>query len=249
MSQLKDKTALITGGNSGIGFATAKLFIEEGAEVVITGRNQETLDKAAKELGAKVLAVKSDVSNLSELDSLFSTIKEKFGILDVLFANAGIAKIAPLEEVTESHFDQHFNINVKGLFFTVQKALPMLSDGASVILNASIVKDKGFAGMSVYTATKAAVRSFARTWTSELAPRGIRVNSISPGPIETPIYERMDMPKDQMDEFAGSIAEQVPLGRFGKPEDIAQAALYLASDASRYAAAIDLVVDGGLSHV
>ncbi len=249
MSRLSGKIALITGGNSGIGLASAIAFQKEGAEVIITGRNQERLDEAVKQLNGNALSVQGDVSNLADLDRLFEEVKEKHGRIDILFANAGLAKVAPLGEVDEEHFDLHMDVNVKGLFFTVQKALPLLSDGASVILNASIVKDKGFNGLSVYSATKGAVRSFARTWTSELKDRQIRVNSISPGPIETPIYEKMDIPEEAVQEFAASILSQVPMGRFGKSEDIAHAVVYLASDESRYTTGIDFVVDGGLSQV
>lgn len=249
MSRLSGKIALITGGNSGIGLAAAIAFQKEGAKVIITGRNQERLDEALNQLGGDALSIQGDVSNLDDLDRLFETVKEKYGQIDVLFANAGLAKVAPIGDVNEEHFDLHMNVNVKGLFFTVQKALPLLSDGASVILNASIVKDKGFAGLSVYTATKAAVRSFARTWTSELKDRQIRVNSLSPGPIETPLYEKMGIPEEAVQEFASSVGSQVPMGHFGKSEDIALAAVYLASDESSYTTGIDLVVDGGLSQV
>jgi len=249
MGRLKGKVALVTGGNSGIGLATAKAFHREGAKVIITGRNPETLNTAAAEIGDDVVALRGDVSDLRHLDEVFDTIKEKHGKLDVIFANAGVAVPTPVGDVTEENFDNQFNINVKGLYFTVSKSLPVLSDGASVILNASIVKDKGFGGFSVYSATKGAVRSFARTLTSELRDRRIRVNSVSPGPIETPIYDRMGLPKEAQEEFGQSVSSQVPLGGFGKPEDIAEAVVYLASDESKYTAGIDLPVDGGLSQV
>ncbi len=249
MGRLSGKIALVTGGNSGIGLATAKAFTREGAKVVITGRNQETLNAAAEEIGGDVLAIRGDVSDLGHLEDVFGKIRERFGKLDVIFANAGVAVPTPVSDVTEEHFDTHFDINVKGLYFTVSKSLPILADGASVILNASIVKDKGFGGFSVYSATKGAVRSFARTLTSELRDRKIRVNSVSPGPIETPIYDRMGLPKEAQEEFGASVSSQVPLGGFGKPEDIAEAVVYLASDESKYTAGIDLPVDGGLSQV
>ena len=249
MGRLSEKVALITGGNSGIGLATAKAFSREGAKVVITGRNQETLDQARKEIGGDVLAIQGDVSDLNHLDDVYGQIKEKYGKLDVVFANAGVGIPTPTPDVTEQHFDMHFNINVKGLFFTVQKALPILTDGASIILNASIVKDKGFAGFSVYSATKGAVRTLVRSWASEFKERQIRVNTVSPGPIETPIYDRMGLPQEAQEEFGQTVAQQVPLGRFGEPNDIAESVVYLASSDAKYTNGIDLVVDGGLSQV
>ena len=249
MARLNEKVALITGGNSGIGLATAKTFASEGAKVIITGRNQETLDKAVEEIGNDTLAIQGDVSNIAHLEDVANKIKEKYGKLDVLFANAGIAEPTPITDITEEHFDKHFNINVKGLVFTVQKSLPILSEGASIIFNASIVKDKGFDGFSIYSATKGAVRTLARTLASELKGKGIRVNSISPGPIETPIYDRMGLPQEAQEEFGQNVASQVPLGHFGQPEDIAEAAVYLASDEAKYTNGIDLPVDGGLAQV
>ena len=249
MSRLSGKIALVTGGNSGIGLATAKAFANEGAHVVITGRNQETLDQAAADIGGDVLAIQGDVSDLSHLDDVVAQIKEKHGRLDVIFANAGVGIPTPLAEVTEEHFDMHFNINVKGLLFTIQKSLSLLSEGASIILNASIVKDKGFPGFSVYSATKGAVRTLARALTAELKDQGIRVNTISPGPIATPIFDRMGLPKEAQDEFGQNVVSMVPAGRFGEPNEIAQAAVYLASDESKYTAGIDLPVDGGLAQV
>lgn len=249
MERVSNKIALITGGNSGIGFASAKALVENGAQVVITGRDQSKLNDAKAELGEKCLAIRSDVANLEDIDNLFLEIKNKFGYLDILFANAGVADVLGLSEATESHFDRLIDVNVKGLFFTVQKSLPLLRDGASIILNASIAKDKGFEGMSVYSATKAAVRSFTRTWTSELKDRSIRVNSISPGPIETPIYDRMGLPEEAKTDFASSIASLVPMGRFGRAEDIGNAVVFLGSDDSIYITGTDLVIDGGLSQV
>lgn len=249
MGRLSEKIALITGGNSGIGLATAKAFSREGAKVIITGRNQETLDKAAAEIGGDTIAIRGDVSDLGHLDNVADQVKEKYGRIDILFANAGVAMPTPFADVTEEQFDMHFDINVKGLFFTVQKALPLLTDGASVILNASIVKDKGFEGFSAYSATKGAVRTLARVWTAELKERKIRVNSISPGAIETPIYDRMGLPQEAQEEFGQNVAAQVPLGGFGEAGDIAEAVVYLASDEAKYTTGIDLVVDGGMSQV
>lgn len=246
MNKLASKIAVITGGNSGIGLATAKLFAAEGAQVVITGRRAAEVEKAAKEIGHNAIGVLSDVSKPADLDKLYAEVKAKFGRIDVLFANAGIAELGPMGSITEEHFDKHFNINVKGLLFTVQKALPLFTDGGSIILNSSVVNTKGMGGFTVYAATKAAVRSFARTWTAELKDRKIRVNVVSPGPIETPIYEKMGLPEKQVQEFGAAVAGMVPMGRFGKPEEIAKAALFLASSDSSYVAGVDLYVDGGM---
>ena len=249
MAKLTGKIALVTGGNSGMGLATAKLFAAEGAKVVITGRRQDALDEAAKNVGPSVLAVQGDVSKMADLDRLFATIKSKLGHLDILFANAGLGGVAPLGQVTEEQFDREFAINVKGLFFTVQKALPLLRDGSSIILNASIAAHMGMEGFSVYSATKAAVRSFARTWTSDLKGRKIRVNSLSPGPIETPIFGKMGLSEEQAQGFKQALPGMVPLGRMGSDEEIARTVLFLASDDSSYITGIDLVVDGGMSQV
>jgi NAD(P)-dependent dehydrogenase (short-subunit alcohol dehydrogenase family) len=246
MGKLSGKIAIVTGGNSGIGLAAAKLFAAEGAQVVITGRRKPDLDAARAEIGHGALAIQGDVSKLDDLDRLYAEVKQKFGRVDVLFANAGLVEIAPLDAVTETHFDKQFDVNVKGLLFTVQKALPLISDGAAIIINASVVNMKGMAGFGVYSATKAAVRSFARTWTTELKDRKIRVNVISPGPIETPIFGKMGLSESQIDAFGASISEQVPLGRFGKPEEIAKAALFLASEDSSYIAGAEIFVDGGM---
>lgn len=248
--KLAGKVALITGGNSGIGFATAKRFAEEGAQVFITGRRQPELDAAVKQIEGNVTAVQGDVSNLADLDRLYDNIKQKAGRVDILFANAGGGEFAPLGSITEEHFDKAFNINVKGLLFTVQKALPLLPDGSSIILNASIVSIKGLENFSVYSATKAAVRSFARTWTVDLKQRKIRVNAISPGPIETPIVDGLatDLKVDPAQLKAGLIAG-VPLGRMGTPDEIAKAAVFLASDDSSYVTGIELFVDGGMAQI
>src|ERR1700683_3717411 len=200
--KLTGKKALITGGNSGIGLATAKLFHQEGAKVAITGRDQKTLDEAVKIIGEGTLAVKADVSKLADIDKFYAQVSAKFGKIDALFANAGIAKFAPASDSTEQLYDETFDINVKGLYFTLQKALPLLNDNAGIVLNASVVGTKGYAGASVYSATKAAVRSLARTFAAELVDRGIRVNVVSPGPIETPILGKAGMPQAAQDEFA-----------------------------------------------
>lgn len=249
MGKLDGKIAVITGGNSGIGLATAKEFVNEGAKVVITGRNQATIDDALQSLGDNVIGLKSDVSSLSDLDNLYDIVKKKYGHIDILFANAGIAFGNMLGETDEKSVDSHLNINVKGVFFTVQKALPLLIDGSSIILNASIVKDKGFPNFSIYSATKAAVRSFAKSWATDLKEKKIRVNSISPGPIETPIYARMGLKEEELKAMGEQFASQVPLGRFGKPEEIAKTALFLASSDSSYINGLDIAVDGGLAQV
>ena len=249
MAKLAGKVALVTGGNSGMGLVTAKLFAAEGAKVVITGRRRKDLDDAAKSIGPSALAVQGDVSNLADLDRLYAVIREKFGRLDVLFANAGIGELAPFGEVSEDQFDRQFDINVRGLFFTVQKALPLLSDGASIVLNSSIAGYTGMEGLSVYSATKAAVRSFARTWTNDLKARKIRVNSLSPGPIETPIFGKMGLSPEQAAGFKQTLPTMVPLGRIGSSEEIATTALFLASSDSSFITGIDLTVDGGMAQV
>lgn len=246
MGRLDGKIALVTGGNGGIGLATAKRFAAEGATVVVTGRRQAELDAAVVEIGHGATGVRGDVSDLGDLDRLFAEIQSRHGRLDVLFANAGAAITAPLGEVTEEDYDSQFDVNTKGLFFTVQKALPLMAGGGSIVLNASIVATKGFGGMSVYSATKAAVRSFARTWTSDLRGMGIRVNVVSPGPVSTPGASALAGGEEA---FASSMGPMVPLGRVGRPEEIADAVLYLASDESRFVAGIDLVVDGGVAQV
>jgi NAD(P)-dependent dehydrogenase (short-subunit alcohol dehydrogenase family) len=246
MGKLTGKIALVTGGSEGIGFATAQEFIKEGAFVFITGRRQAQLDEAVKALGDQAVAIQADAAKLEDLDRLYAEIKQKKGKLDVLFANAGIFSGIKLGEITEEHYDSIFGINVKGLLFTVQKALPLMSKGGSIILNGSVVALKGFANLSVYSATKAAVRSFARTWTSDLKELGIRVNVVSPGPIHTPgAMTMVGGSQEAMDNF-GSI---VPIGRIGQPLDIAKAALFLASDESSFVAGADLLVDGGITAV
>ncbi|MGV0106410.1 Oxidoreductase [Nostoc sp. DSM 114160] len=249
MKKLEGKIALVTGGNSGIGLATAKQFVAEGAYVYITGRRQAELDAAVEAIGKNVTAVQSDVSNLADLDRLFATIKLELGHLDIIFANAGGGEIAPLGAIAEEHFDKTFNVNVKGLLFTVQKALPLLPEGASIILNASITSIKGTPAFSVYSASKAAVRSFARNWILDLRERKIRVNAISPGVVPTPGYDRLGLNDQQLQEFVDSQAVTIPLGRVGTPDEIAKAVVFLASDDSSFVNGIELFVDGGMAQI
>jgi NAD(P)-dependent dehydrogenase (short-subunit alcohol dehydrogenase family) len=246
--KLEGKVAVVTGGNSGIGLATARQFAAEGAHVYITGRRQAELDEAVRHIGKNVTGVRGDVSNLADLDRLFATVKQQ-GHLDVLFANAGVAVPAPLGQISEEHFDKTFHINVKGLLFTVQKALPLFTDGGSIILNGSVAASRGTQASSVYSATKAAVRSFARCWTTDLKQRKIRVNVISPGPIETPIFNKAGLTREQIDEFKMSQVAAVPMGRMGTPDEVAKAAVFLASDDSSYVTGIELFVDGGAAQV
>ena len=249
MGKLDGKVAVITGGNSGIGLATAQRFVAEGAYVFITGRRQNELDAAVKLIGRNVTAVQGDVSNLADLDRLYAIVKDQKGRIDVLFANAGGGEFAPLGSITEEHFDKTFRINVKGLLFTVQKALPLFQDGGSIILNASIVSSKGMAAFSVYSATKAAVRSFARTWTVDLKDRKIRVNTLSPGPIDTPGADGLASTEEQRKELKANLAAGVPLGRMGRPDEIATAAVFLASEDSSFVTGIELFVDGGMAQI
>lgn len=246
MSQtLTDKTALVTGGSSGIGLATAKRFIAEGAYVFITGRREAELQTAAQQLGKDARAVRSNVADLADLDRLFSVIREEKGRLDILFANAGGGSFAPLGQITEDHFDKIFNTNVRGLLFSVQKALPLMPAGSSIILNASITSIKGTPAFSVYSATKAAVRSFARSWAVDLKDRKIRVNAISPGVVPTPGYELAGITQD----FVDSSVATIPLGRVGTADEIAKAVVFLASDASSFVNGIELFVDGGMAQI
>src|SRR6266480_3001144 len=247
--KLEGKVALITGGNSGIGLATAKQFVNEGAYVFITGRREAELAAAKKQIGKNVIAIQGDVSNLDDLDSLFAQIKKERGKIDIVFANAGVARYAPIGTITEDFFDSIFDINVKGVLFTVQKALPLLRDGGSIILNASIVASKGLSSNSVYSATKAAVRSFARTWTTDLKDRRIRVNAISPGFIDTPGLNDLLASAQTGQLRLKMISNSVPLGRFGTPEEIARAVVFLASDDSSYITGTELFVDGGFAQV
>jgi NAD(P)-dependent dehydrogenase (short-subunit alcohol dehydrogenase family) len=249
MGKLEGRIALITGGSSGIGLATAKQFVNEGAYVFITGRRDQELAAAVKEIGRNVTGTQGDVSRLDDLDRLFAQIKREKGKLDIVFANAGVAKYAPLGKITEEFYDSIFDINVKGLLFTVQKALPLLPDGASIILNSSIVGSKGLSTNSVYSATKAAVRSFARTWTTDLKERRIRVNAISPGSIDTPGLSELLASSETGQQRSKMISTVIPLGRLGTPSEIAKAVVFLASDDSSYVTGAELFVDGGFAQV
>jgi NAD(P)-dependent dehydrogenase (short-subunit alcohol dehydrogenase family) len=232
-----------------MGLATAERFVDEGAYVFITGRRQAELDAAVEKIGRNVTAVQGDVSNLADLDRLYATVKEKKGRIDVLFANAGRGDLAPLGSITEEQFDMTFDVNVKGLLFTVQKALPLFQDGGSIILNASIASIKGVGNFSVYCASKAAVRSFARSWTVDLKQRKIRVNTLSPGPIDTPILDGLGTTREERDQIVASFVAQVPMGRMGTSDEIAKVALFLASDDSSFVTGIELFVDGGMAQI
>jgi NAD(P)-dependent dehydrogenase (short-subunit alcohol dehydrogenase family) len=247
--KLEGKIALITGGNSGIGLATARQFVNEGAFVFITGRRQSQLAAAAKEIGRNVTSIPGDVSNLNDLDRLFAEIKQEKGKLDVVFANAGVARYAKLGEITADFYEQIFNTNVRGMLFTVQKALPLIPDGGSIILASSIVGSKGLAANSVYAATKAVARSFARTWATDLKERRIRVNALSPGSIDTPGLSDLLASSPVGEDRRKMIAAATPLGRLGTADEIAKAAVFLASDDASYVTGIELFVDGGFAQV
>jgi NAD(P)-dependent dehydrogenase (short-subunit alcohol dehydrogenase family) len=243
------KVAVITGGSTGMGLATAKRFVEEGIDhVFITGRRKDALDAAVAEIGRTVTAVQGDVANLTDLDRLYDAVREQNRKIDVLFANAGVAQLAPFGSVDEKFYDLHFNANMKGLFFTVQKALALLNDGASIILNGSIATVKGFRDLSVCSATKAAVRSFARTWAADLRERRIRVNTMSPGHIDTPIFEGWQQ-GDALTKMKEDLAKNVPLGRMGDSNEIAKAVSFLASDEASYVNGVELFVDGGVAQI
>jgi len=249
MGRLEGKVAVVTGGNSGIGLATAKRFQQEGARVVISGRSKKTLDEAVRTIGNGVLSIQADVSSLADLDRLYKEVSNKLGKIDVLFVNAGVAKFAPLAETSESTYDEQFDINVKGAYFTIQKAIPLLNDGASIILNTSVANIKGNEGMSAYSATKAALRSLARTAAAELVARGIRVNAVAPGPIVTRIFEKTGLPKESVDEIAKQIIEKVPMKRFGQPEEVAATVAFLASEDASYITGVEINVDGGAGQI
>ena len=249
MKRLEGKVAVVTGGNSGIGLATAKRLQEEGARVAISGRSKKTLDEAVKTIGNGVVAVQADVAKLTDIDKLYAEVSRKLGKSDVLFVNAGIAQFAPLAETSESTYDEQFGINIKGAYFTIQKALPLLNDGASIILNTSVAASTGTKGATAYSATKAALRSLARTAAAELVGRGIRVNTVAPGPIVTPIFGRTGLPKEALDEFAKEILAKVPMKRFGQPEEVASVVAFLASQDASYITGVEINVDGGLGQI
>ena len=248
-NKLEGKVAVITGGNSGIGLATAKLFQAEGATVVITGRRQEAVEAAVKEIGGKSIGLTSDTANLNAIRELYRTVNERVGKIDVLFLNAGMAKFGPVDSVDEATFDEMVNVNFKGLFFNVQHALSVLNDNASIILTTTMADQKGYPGTSVYSATKAAVRSLARTLSAELVGRGIRVNAISPGPIETPIFGKLGVPEEGIPETKEGFRNVVPMKRFGSADEVAKPALFLASDDSSFVLGVELMVDGGTAQL
>ncbi|GAB5096729.1 SDR family NAD(P)-dependent oxidoreductase [Caballeronia sp. HLA56] len=249
MGKLQGKIAVITGGSSGIGLATAKRFVAEGAYVFITGRRQTELDKAKAVIGSNVTAVQGDISSLEDLDRLYETVRRAKGGLDIVVASAGFVEVLPTESVTPEHFDKTFGINARGTFFTVQKALPLLRDNSSIVIVSSGMHIKGFPDFGVYAATKAAIRSFTRTWASEFKGRGIRVNTLSPGMIETPIVDGLFSSKEEADGARAMFKQITPLGRIGRADEMAAAALFLASDESSYSTGIDLIADGGITQL
>ncbi len=249
MRKFNGKIAVVTGGNSGIGLATAKELAAGGARVVIAGRDQKTLDAVVETLGGESLGVKTDVTNLSDLKNLFEKANERFGKIDILFVNAGIAKFAPLEESDEALFDEIVNINFKGSYFTVKHALPFLNDGASIIFTTTVAAKKGMAGASIYAASKAAIHALTKIFAAELVGRKIRVNAVSPGPIETPIFDRLGAPEEAKKEMKGSLAGQVPMKRLGTAEEVAKTVAFLASDDSTYITGVEIDVDGGLGQL
>jgi NAD(P)-dependent dehydrogenase (short-subunit alcohol dehydrogenase family) len=249
MQRLEGKVAVVTGGNSGIGLASAERFLQEGAKVAISGRNQKTLAEAARKLGKDVLAVQADTADLTEVERFLQEVQKKFGKIDILFINAGVAKFAPIAETPEPVFDEQFDINIKGAYFTIQKAVPFLNDGASIILNTSVASSTGNPGSSAYSATKAALRSLARTAAAELVERNIRVNAVAPGPIVTPIFGRTGLPQEQIEEFSKYLLNKVPMKRFGQPEEVAGVVAFLASRDSSYVTGVEINVDGGMGQL
>ncbi len=247
--RFEGKVALVTGGNSGIGLATAQRLKDEGARVAISGRSRKTLDEAAKILGKETLAVQADVAKLADIDRLYATVTERLGKIDVLFVNAGVAKFAPLADVDESHYDEMFDINTKGAYFTIQKAVPHLNDGASIILNSSVAGQVGLPTGAVYAATKAALRSLARSTAAALVEKGIRVNAVAPGPIETPIFGRTGLQPAELEEFKKNITSQVPMQRIGRPEEVAGVVAFLASADASYITGVEINVDGGMGQI
>jgi NAD(P)-dependent dehydrogenase (short-subunit alcohol dehydrogenase family) len=250
MRRFENKVVVVSGGNSGIGLASVKAFLSEGAKVIFSGRRQEALNEVSSQLSGDFMAVLADQSKPSDNKHLIDEAVKAYGKIDVLFANAGVAQFAPADQISEDFFDNQFNINIKGPAFLVKEAIPNLTDGASIVFNTSIVHQKGFEGAAVYSATKGALRAYARVLTTELAPRGIRVNSIAPGPIGTPIYEKMDgITEEQMQEMGAGFAAGVPLKRFGEPSEVAEGVLFLSSEQASYVNGIELEVDGGLSQI
>jgi NAD(P)-dependent dehydrogenase (short-subunit alcohol dehydrogenase family) len=249
VKRFENRVAVVTGGNSGIGLATARRLHEEGARVAIVGRNKETLEAAANSLGGDVLTIQADVARPGDLDKVYGTVFQRFGKIDVLFVNAGIAKFAPFSETTEGFYDEIFDTNTKGAYFTIQKAVPFLNDGASIVLNASVADQIGLANGVAYAASKAALRSFARSVAAELVGRGIRVNAVSPGPIETPIFGRTGLTKEAMDEFAKQIVSKVPMNRLGQPEEVAGVVAFLASADASFITGVEINVDGGMGQI
>ena len=249
MKKLENKVAVITGANSGIGLATAKLYLEEGAKVVISGRRPEALEEVANELEGDFITVTADVSKPEDNTKLIQEAVAAYGKIDILFLNAGVAPPTPTDQITEEHYDYVFDINVKGPILATKEALPHINDGGTILFTNSVVTQRGFEGLGVYSATKGALRAYQRVLTAEVKPRKIRVNSIAPGPIATPIYDKMGLPQETVEEMGKGFAQQVPLGRFGKPEEIAQSALFLASEDASYINGIEIEVDGGLSQI
>jgi NAD(P)-dependent dehydrogenase (short-subunit alcohol dehydrogenase family) len=245
--RFQGKVAVVTGGNSGIGLAAAKAYAREGARVAIFGRDKTTLEQARRDIGPDTIAVQGDIAKLADIDRLIGEVKAKAGRIDALFVNAGVGKFVPIEASDEQLFDWTFDINVKGAYFTIQKALPLMGKGSAIVLNGSCVVEMGMPATSIYAATKAAVNAFARSLTSELAPKGVRINVVNPGPVETPIFNRMGLDADTTKSMVANIQSQVPLGRMGNPEELADAVLFLTSDDSSYIHGASLLVDGGLS--